>query len=77
MDGLSKRVNNGIYTPNEARSKEGLPKIDNGDTPMMQVQFQPLGTELNPKPEKPKEVKLMPKQIEKKLNIFSGDIQNG
>ena len=42
MDGLAKAVSGGIYSPNEARQKEGLPPADGGDEPRLQAQVVPL-----------------------------------
>ena len=39
IDGLTKGISGGLYTPNEARAKEGLPKVKNGDSPMLQAQM--------------------------------------
>jgi len=49
MDGLSKGVTAGIFSPNEARRKEGLPEAENGDEPRLQQQVVPLSYHyLNP-----------------------------
>jgi len=55
MDGLSKGVTAGIFSPNEARRKEGLPEAENGDEPRLQQQVVPLSYHyLNPpKPNAP------------------------
>ena len=42
IDALTKGVQGGLYTPNEARAIEGLNPADDGDEPMMQVQMAPL-----------------------------------
>jgi HK97 family phage portal protein len=42
MDGLTKAVSGGIYTPNEARAKEGLARKEHGDEPRLQAQVVPL-----------------------------------
>lgn len=44
MDGLAKGVQGGIYTPNEARAKEGLEPKPNGDEIYLQAQMVPVGT---------------------------------
>ena len=44
MDGLSKGVQGGIYTPNEARAKEGLEPKENGDDIYLQAQMVKVGT---------------------------------
>jgi HK97 family phage portal protein len=43
INGLTKGVQGGIFTPNEARSKEGLHPVDHGDVPYLQQQMQPIG----------------------------------
>lgn len=43
IDGLTKAVQGGLYTPNEARAREGLHPVDNGETPIVQQQMVPLG----------------------------------
>lgn len=43
IDGLTKGVQGGLFTPNEARAKEGLAGVDNGDKPYMQSQMVELG----------------------------------
>jgi HK97 family phage portal protein len=42
MEGLTKAVSGGIYTPNEARAKEGLSRKAHGDEPRLQAQVVPL-----------------------------------
>lgn len=42
MDALAKAVLGGIYAPNEARRKEGLPAAKDGDEPRLQAQVVPL-----------------------------------
>ena len=42
IDGLSKGVIGGIYSPNEARRLEGLPAAKDGDEPRVQQQVVPL-----------------------------------
>jgi HK97 family phage portal protein len=42
IDGLSKGVLSGIYSPNEARNAEGLPDVKFGDEPRVQQQVVPL-----------------------------------
>lgn len=42
MDGLTKAVSGGIYSPNEARHKEGLSSVAHGDEPRLQAQVVPL-----------------------------------
>jgi Phage portal protein/Collagen triple helix repeat (20 copies) len=42
MDGLTKAVQGGIYSPNEARALESLPAAEDGDEPRVQQQVVPL-----------------------------------
>ena len=42
IDGLTKGVQGGLYTPNEARQAEDLPNIDGGDSVYLQQQMVPL-----------------------------------
>jgi hypothetical protein len=42
MDGLTRAVAGGIYSPNEARRREGLPAVKDGDEPRLQAQVVPL-----------------------------------
>jgi HK97 family phage portal protein len=42
IDGLTRAVQGGIYSPNEARAKEGLPAVEDGDEPRVQQQVVPL-----------------------------------
>lgn len=42
MDGLSKGVQGGIYTIDEAREREQLPKVDGGDQVFLQRQMTPV-----------------------------------
>lgn len=42
-DALVKGVQGALYTPDEARAREGLPPVKNGDVPYMQQQMVPLG----------------------------------
>ena len=42
MSGLKTAVQGGIYTPNEARITEGLPKVEGGDNLFMQQQMAPV-----------------------------------
>jgi HK97 family phage portal protein len=43
IDGLTKAVQGGLFTPNEARSRESLPPVKNGDVPYLQQQMVELG----------------------------------
>lgn len=42
IEGLKNAVQGGIYSPNEARKREGLPKAKDGDEPRVQQQVVPL-----------------------------------
>lgn len=42
IDGLVKGVQGAIFTPNEARAREGLPSVEHGDEPRVQAQVVPL-----------------------------------
>lgn len=42
IDGLTKGVQGGLFTPNEARNREGLGPIDGGDTAYLQRQMTPV-----------------------------------
>lgn len=42
VEGLTKGVQGGLYTPNEAREKEGLQPVDSGDMPYLQAQMTPI-----------------------------------
>lgn len=49
--GLTAGIQGGLFTPNEARAKEGLSAVNNGDKPYMQQQMIELGY----RPEQPQE----------------------
>lgn len=54
IDGLTKAIQGGLYTPNEARAREGLHPVENGEEPIVQAQMVPLGYETQPGlPEEP------------------------
>lgn len=53
MDALAKGVLGGIYAPNEARRKEGLPAAKDGDEPRLQAQVVPLSAASQPPPAPP------------------------
>jgi len=53
IDGLTKGVLGGVYTPNEARRLEGLPEADEGDEPRLQAQVVPLTAWDKPPPAAP------------------------
>jgi HK97 family phage portal protein len=42
MEGLSKGVQGGIYSPDEAREREQLPKVEGGDQVFLQRQMTPI-----------------------------------
>jgi len=48
IDGLTKAVQGGVYTPNEAREREGLHPVKKGDTPYLQSQMVELGYKPEP-----------------------------
>jgi HK97 family phage portal protein len=47
IDSLARGVLGGIYSPNEARAEEGLPRAENGDEPRLQAQVVPLSAAAN------------------------------
>ena len=56
IDGFVRAVQGGVYAPNEARKREGLKKVPNGDEPRVQQQQVPLdwgGFEVQPAPPTP------------------------
>lgn len=50
IDATCKGIQGGLFTPNEARAREGLSPVPNGDECYMQQQMVPLGTEPAPAP---------------------------
>jgi HK97 family phage portal protein len=42
VEGLTKGIQGGLFSPNEARGKEGLPRAEHGDEPRLQAQVVPL-----------------------------------
>jgi len=44
IDALTKGIQGGLYTPNEARAREGLHPVKDGDVPYVQQQMVALGT---------------------------------
>lgn len=42
IDGLTKAIQGGLYSPNEARAREGLPAVEYGAEPRVQAQNLPL-----------------------------------
>ena len=65
IDGLTKAIQGGLYSPNEARAREGLHAVENGDVPMVQQQMVELGW----KPEAPEQQALPDIQDEKLLDL--------
>jgi len=63
IEGFARGVQGGIYAPNEARAKEGLPKVKGGDEPRVQQQQVPLdwgGFEFQPPPAAPPPTPALP-----------------
>jgi len=44
INALTRAVQGGVYTINEARGKEGLHPVEHGDVPIVQMQMIPLGS---------------------------------
>jgi len=42
VEALTKGITGGLYSPNEARAREGLPSVEFGDEPRLQAQVVPL-----------------------------------
>lgn len=42
IEALTKGISGGLYSPNEARAREGLPEVAHGDEPRLQAQVVPL-----------------------------------
>jgi HK97 family phage portal protein len=42
VEGLTKGIQGGLFTPNEAREKEGLEPVESGDAPFLQSQMTPI-----------------------------------
>jgi HK97 family phage portal protein len=49
IDGLTKAISGGLYSPNEARAREGLPNVEGGEEPRVQAQVVPL-SQINAEP---------------------------
>lgn len=45
IDAVTRGITGGLYSPNEARKSEGLPKVEGGDMPRVQQQMVPLDYE--------------------------------
>jgi len=54
IEALARGVQGGIYSPNEARALEDLPKAKDGDQPRVQQQVVPLDAWSNPPPATPR-----------------------
>lgn len=52
VDGLTKGITGGLFSPNEARRKEGLPEVKDGNEPRLQAQVVPL-SQVNMTPAEP------------------------
>jgi HK97 family phage portal protein len=50
---LTKGVQGGLFTPNEAREREGLPAVEGGDTAFLQSQMVPVSIAADPPPPAP------------------------
>jgi HK97 family phage portal protein len=72
VDGLTKGIQGGLYTPNEARGREGLSPAKGGAEPLLQAQMTPLSMllELAEKAAKPPPAPVAPKAP---ANDDSGD----
>lgn len=51
MEGYSTGIQNGVYTPNEAREKENMTRMDGGDSLMIQGATVPITNQLKPQEE--------------------------
>jgi HK97 family phage portal protein len=60
MDGLTKGVQGGIYSPNEARNKEGYDDVPYGDEPRVQQQVVPLSAAAGIPAQKPGKTTIEP-----------------
>ena len=60
IEALARGVQGGIYSPNEARALEDLPKAKDGDSPRVQQQVVPLDAWSQPPPEPSKPVPAAP-----------------
>lgn len=83
IDALARGVQGGIFSPNEARAMEGLPRVEDGDMPRVQQQLVPLDwQEPEPAPvaalpaptnEAPEdEDDELPAQLERFANVIGG-----
>jgi phage portal protein BeeE len=85
MDGLKVATTGGIYSPNEARNKIGLPSVADGDIPLVQQQMVELGvgskmleqknTEENNNQDEPEAKKPETKALEEKLDAITKDME--
>lgn len=84
MEGLTKSVQGGLYTPNEARSKEGMGPKDNGDDLYLQAQMVPIGTsavgiaaaDTIPEPEPEPEPEVTEEDKQYVINKFKGVVND-
>lgn len=53
MDAYGKAIQNGVFAPNEARARENLPPVKDGDDPRVQQQLVPLSYGVNIQPPTP------------------------
>lgn len=74
IDGLSKGVQNGLFTPNEARSREGLSPVDHGDKIYMQRQMVELGN--NPDAMNNQEQETTPENTQEDQSEQEADIED-
>ena len=82
MEAMGKAVQNGIYSPNEARARENLPPAEYGDEPRVQQQLVPLsfGSEMQqpggtpPPPQDPPPPEPSPEDIERSLSAWRGKL---
>lgn len=76
IDGLTKAIQGGLMTPNEARVREGLSPVGEGDKPYMQQQMVPMGwtPQQDVKPEQKPEVEVKPADIEQPEKSIDAEI---
>ena len=53
MEAYGKAIQNGVFAPNEARARENLPPVEDGDAPRVQQQLVPLSYGMNLQPPTP------------------------
>jgi HK97 family phage portal protein len=71
-DGLVKGVQGGVFSPNEARRKEGLPAVAHGDEPRLQAQVVPLSFagKMPTAPTQPTAPSVAPKSVDASMLDF-------